>query len=42
MFTKWQLQLLTQIRHMLIEPQANQDVVKRMRHVVNGYFLTRK
>ena len=39
---KWQLLLLTQIRHMLIEALANQEVVKRIRHIASGYFLIRK
>ena len=42
MSTKQQLLLLTQIRHMLIEPLVNWEVVKTMRHIANARFLTSK
>lgn len=42
MSIKWQLLLLTQIRHVLIEPLANREVVKRIRYIASGYFLIRK
>lgn len=34
--------IINSIKHMLIEPLANQEVIKSIRRTTSGYFLTRK
>lgn len=36
MSTKSKLLLLTQGKHMVIDPRANPEVVKKMRHIASG------